>query len=99
MKLEIGSDNNADYLNEDKKLVIKPHENKQVNILFHPPAIGNFNCSITIKTDSDHLMIPLKFNIFNRGVNFQKEFLDLGIIIHRMVEIFNSKFLHNLYKA
>jgi len=87
LKVDLGlNDPKGDNLNERKKLVIKSKESKVIGLIFTPSSLGTFDCTANIKTDEDFFMILIKIYVINSGVNFQKEFLDFGIIYNRWVK-------------
>lgn len=77
----------GDSLNEARKMIIKPKESKTITISFTPASIGAFDCTVNIKTDEDFFMIMIRINVKNFGINFVADFLDLGVIYKRWVNL------------
>lgn len=85
----MGIDLGKESFGEHKKLVLKPKENKTIGLEYDAPSsAGTFDCVATIRYDDGFVMIPLKVQVFEDGVNFFKDFLDFGVIYKRWVAIF-----------
>lgn len=85
----MGIESGNEHYQEHKKLVVKPKENKTIGVKYASGAVGTFESSFTIRADNNSIIIiPVKVQVLNPGVNFLKDFLDFGVIYKRWVAIF-----------